>query len=130
MAIEMEARLLDEDYVRVRLNDITEIKHKEIKVNIYHSDNIDSNSIYLDFYCKDTQEQNFKWNRCCTLRISDHHLPTYKSTQFIIDCGKVLTKKKKELFFRTLQNCVRKAKNKHLEYEYKSLQKANENRGK
>lgn len=123
MAVETEIRFIDEDYVRVRLNDITEIKHKEIKVNIYHSDNIDSNSIYIDFYCKLPSDNGFKWSRNCTLRVSDHHLATYKSTQFIIDGNKIMTKKRKELFFRTLQNCVRKAKTKSLSQEFASLNK-------
>ena len=100
-----QSRLLDIDYLKIRLLELKEIKRNEIKVEFHHSNRPNSMSLYLEFWTRGT-EKDF-WVKNHTLRISDH-TSNSPHTQFIISPNDDLTKKKKEQFMKCLQLCVKK----------------------
>lgn len=101
--MELESKLLEEEYLRTRFNEIKEIKQGLIRVYFKKSDRENSISLYVSFW-------RDGWHGM-DLRISDHSIVRDCQIQFLIDPSQVLTKKKKERFMRTVMNCVTKTKN-------------------
>jgi len=115
MGIETEDKFLNKEYVETRLRDFKDIKSKNITFEIKGSDRIDSLSLYVEFFI-----DNMKLN---TLRISDHLCKTSPHLQFIIEPTKILAKKKKELFVRTVNHCLAIAKSKKMKYTFRKIEK-------
>lgn len=104
--MDKQSRLLEKDYLTIRLQELKEIRRKEIKFTFEHSNRPNSITIYVQFWTKGT-EKDF-WVKNHTLRISDHVCSTSPHTQFIIEPNEDLTKKKKEQFRKVLLNCMKK----------------------
>ena len=102
--MELQSKLLDKEYITSRLQQIPEIKRKDVSFRFHDSDRPNSISLYIELWV-DGQSKQFKNN---TIRISDHKIDT-PHTQFIINPNDELTKKKKSLFMRTLEKGVKMA---------------------
>ena len=103
--METQSKLLEEQYISTRLQEFKEIKRKEISFTINKSNVENSVSTYVHF----CTNHDGNWVGCTTLRISDHlhHDKNLKEKQFIIEPSAILTKKKKELFMRTLEQTLK-----------------------
>ena len=119
--MDLQSRLLDKDYLAIRLQEIKEIRRKELTYKIENSDRINSNSIYIEFYIKDTIPIKRH-----TLRISDHEIDCVHS-QFIINPNDDLTKKKKAQFMRALELSVKKALFKDMSKKLDKISSGKEN---
>lgn len=104
--MELQSKLLDKEYIKTRLQEIPEIKRKEVSVKFSNSDRPNSISLYIEFWVNGHNTEYGYKNK--TIRVSDHRIDT-PHTQFIIDPNDELTKKKKSLFMRTLEKGVKMA---------------------
>ena len=104
--MEKQDRFLDKSYLETRIREFDEIKNGELCFKIKNSDRAKSKTLYVLFYC----ESLGSWYKNHTLRISDHFLPNYIQTQFLIDIDKPMTKKKKDEFIYQVNASIRKAK--------------------
>lgn len=102
--MEKEIKFLNKQYLQTRLNEIKEIKRKEVFYEITDSDRAFSKSIYISFFIQNGNRL-FKNH---TLRISDHVIDCPHS-QFIIEPETILCKKRKAQFMRALEGSVQKA---------------------
>lgn len=119
--METQSKFLDKQYLETRLGEFKEIKRKEIVCEVYESNRVLSNSMYISFYVRGSNGGNFKQQ---TLRISDHPLKDNNHPQFIIDPRAIMTKKKKKQFVSMIESCIKKANTKQF---YKELNKIGEN---
>lgn len=115
--IEYEAKLLDKEYLTTRIRDFKDIKNGLVLFAIKESNREDSLSVYIEFYVSGSKRAE--------LRISDHYLKQAPQTQFIVYPCKILAKKRKELFVRTIENVINKAKIKEVNRKIKMLDKNN-----
>lgn len=98
-----EDKLIDINYLTTIMNDFKEVRRKEVIYEITPSDRPNSNSMYIAIFM---HAPGNKIHRQFTLRISDHLLDECPHKQFLIYPGKELTKKRRNLFIRTLQNVI------------------------
>lgn len=108
--MDKQSRLLDKEYLKIRLMELKEVRRKEIKFEFHDSNRYNSLSLYIEFH---TPNKDNVWMKTHELRISDHIADT-PHTQFIIKPNDDLTKKKKEQFMKCLQLCVKKAQEKEM----------------
>lgn len=116
-----QEKFLDLEFTSNKLKAFKEISSGDIGVKVRHSDNAESNSIYVDFYKRNSKGQ---WFKQTGLRISDHIIssrPQY--TQFIIQPSEIINKKKKLMFVRCVNNCIKKTKLKTTYEELDRLEK-------
>lgn len=104
--MELQSKLLDKEYIKTRLQEIPEIKRKDVSFRFHDSDRPKSISLYIELWVYGYNTEYGYKNK--TIRISDHKIDT-PHTQFIIDPNAELTKKKKSLFMRTLEKGVKMA---------------------
>ena len=102
--MEYEEKFLDPEYLSTRVRDFKEIKRGDLEFKVVRSCNYpESASLYIKF---------MKGNWIITeLRVSDHSINT-PQTQFIVERGQILSKKKKEQFVRLIEKCIKVAKKK------------------
>lgn len=104
--MDYEEKFLDPAYLETRVRDFKEIKRGDLEFKIVRSCNYpESASLYLKF-------TRGNWI-ISELRISDHSVNT-KQTQFIVERGQILTKKKKDTFVRLVEKCIGVARRKIL----------------
>jgi hypothetical protein len=116
--MDIQAKVLNKQYLETRIREIKEIKRKEIIFDIEESDRVFSKTLYVNFYC---QGEDSWWFKGHTLRISDHFQENCPHSQFIINPSEWFTKKKKVQFMKTLENAVKKAKTRCFYKELKKL---------
>ena len=117
--MDTQNKLLDKNYIVTRVQEIKEIRTKELGFEIYNSDRKQSKSIYVSFYSQNANGARFKGH---TLRISDHLVRDCPHSQFIVCPNEYLTKKVKEKFMRSLQTTIRKTKTKSLNWKLDKMQ--------
>ena len=103
--MDKQSRLLDEDYLTIRIQELKPIRRKELKYRFEHSNRIYSKTIYVIFYSQD-KDWHYKAH---TLRISDHPQTFCVHSEFIVNPDEDLTKKKKEQFMKALELATKKA---------------------
>lgn len=117
--MENQSKLLSKEYLEIRLKEFKEIEKNEITFSFENSNRAFSNSLYICFY----SESGGKFWKRNTLRISDHFQNGCPHTQFLIEPNRVLSKKIKLKFMRTLNNIIKKCKIKHIYKEFTNLNK-------
>lgn len=100
--MENEDKFLNKEYLTTRLRDFKEIKSGQVTFGFKDSDREYSNTIYVCFYIQGQKRAE--------LRISDHLISKAPQIQFIVNPSKTLTKKKKELFVKAVNNVLNKAR--------------------
>lgn len=110
--MDKQSRLLDIDYLNIRIQELKPIRRKELLYRIEKSNRIYSNTKYVIFY---TTDDGYKAH---TLRISDHKQPLCVHSEFLVKPNDDLTKKKKEQFMKALDLASKKALEKTM---YKGL---------
>lgn len=125
--MDKQDKLLDKRYLETRIREIKAVRDKEVFFEIRNSDNENSISLYVNFFCKDAHGRKTK---AYTLRISDHSLQDRPCLQFIIDPTDFLTKKKKQQFMNAVERAVQRATNKNAmrNLSYLLAEKRNEQR--
>ena len=104
--MDYEEKFLDPAYIETRVRDFKEIKRGDLDFKVFRSSNYpESASLYIKF-------MRGAWI-ISELRVSDHIIET-KQTQFIVERGAILTKKKKDAFIRLVEKCIGTAKRKIL----------------
>lgn len=106
MAIKYESILLNEQYIKELLNAFPEIKDKTYLCDIRHSDNLNSNSIYVSFYF---QMANGYFAKGSTLRISDHNA-FFEGVSFIVNPNNELSKSRKKSMVNILKSTLDSSK--------------------
>ena len=102
--MEYEEKFLDPEYLSTRVRDFKEIKRGDLEFKVIRSCNYpESASLYIKF-------MRGNWI-ISELRVSDHSVKT-EQTQFIVERGAILSKKKKEQFVRLVEKCIKVAKKK------------------
>lgn len=104
--MDMQSKLLDQNYLKTRLEELKEIKKGDVKYNIYESDRLFSKTIYIDFYIQGKD----KWYKQYSIRISDHEIKCPQE-QFIIDRNLTLTKGVKNKFMELVKKTINRSKN-------------------
>lgn len=104
--MDMQSKLLDQNYLKTRLEELKEIKKGDVKYNIYESDRLFSKTIYIDFYIQGKD----KWYKQYSIRISDHEIKCLQE-QFIIDRNLTLTKGVKDKFMQLVKKTINRSKN-------------------
>lgn len=117
-------KFFEKEYVETILRDFKPIKSKEISFQIYDSDRSYSKSMYIGFW---HHIKDIGWRKLATLRVSDHIDKNCIHPQFIVDLSKVLTKKKVELFKRTINNCIKRCKHKVLQLNINKISRMFDN---
>lgn len=104
--MDYEEKFLDPEYLSTRVLDFKEIKRGDLEFKVVRSCNYpESASLYIKF---------MKGNWIITeLRVSDHSINT-PQTQFIVERGAILGKKKKEQFVRLVEKVIGVARKKIL----------------
>ena len=87
--MDKQSRLLDIDYLTIRIQELKPIRRKELQFKIQNSNRIYSQSKYIIFYNNEYKAH--------TLRISDHQQPNCVHSEFIIKPTEDLTKRKKKV---------------------------------
>lgn len=109
--MDYETKLFDTSYLKARVEELKEIRSKTLGYRIEKSDRANSKSTYIIFTA---EIANGVVQDILRLRISDHPLNNYSKqhfdTTYIVNEHRVLDKKRKALFMRTLQNCATRAK--------------------
>lgn len=95
--MDKQSKLLDENYLKIRIQELKGVRRKEVGFRIHASDRVGSISKYITLY-----SINDGLGKAHQIRISDHIIDC-NATQFIINPNDDLTKKKKEQFKRTLE---------------------------
>lgn len=104
--MEYEEKFLDPEYLSTRVRDFKEIKRGDLEFKVMRSCNYpESASLYIKF-------MRGNWI-ISELRVSDHSIKT-EQTQFIVERGAILSKKKKEQFVRLVEKCIGAARRKIL----------------
>lgn len=103
--MEYEEKFLDKSYLETRIRDFKEIKRGDLEFCVERSKNSNSASLYVHF-------KRGAW-KITELRVSDHIINT-GATQFIVERGAILGKKKKEQFVRLVEKVIGVAKKKVL----------------
>lgn len=104
--MDYEEKFLDKSYLETRIRDFKEIKNGDFEFCVERSKNYpESASLYVHF-------KRGAWN-IAELRVSDHSVNTAQ-TQFIVERGVILGKKKKEQFVRLVEKVIGVAKKKIL----------------
>lgn len=112
--IEYESKFFDQEYVKIRLNEIPDIRNGGVTYTFHNSDRSGSNSYYIRFFRFNSKSV------CVQLRISDHMTKTPNNdVNFCVHKDRILTKKEKQIFFNTLKNCVETTKYKRLNFSLK-----------
>lgn len=104
---ETEGKLLDERYIEAVLQTIPDIRDGKVRTKVYHSNRIDSNSVYVAFYVFNAFYGS--WERGKLLRISDHQQDIENLEQIIVNVEKRLLKKRKQKFHERLAKCAEMA---------------------
>jgi len=107
--MELENKLLDENYISTRLNEIREIRKGEVRYEIVRSNREYSNTLYVYFLTMVAPNQWWRQNK---VRISDHISKTTdirSGKQFIVKPDQILNKKRKALLMRTFENSINDA---------------------
>lgn len=125
--MDTQEKLLNEQYLGALLNEIREIKNKEVLFNIEQSDRAFSKTLYIHFYCQSTNRYG-KWYKCSTLRVSDHLQNGCRFGQFIIKPDKSL-KNVKRRFLAQVTRVVKLAQKRSLFKLMDNLSKQNRNIG-
>lgn len=115
--METQARLLNKEYLETRLRDFNAIRRKELVFEIHESDRVLSKTLYVEFWEKNG-DKNIKLK---TIRISDHSIDNCPHIQFIIKPYDFLTKKKKQQFIKCVENTIKSAKRRSLNYKLNNL---------
>ena len=118
--MEKQIKLLDKQYLETRLREIKDIKAKEVTFDFENSDRPYSKTLYIQFYIKAKDGIDYKVH---TLRISDHSQKGCVHTQFLIDPNDFLSKKKKALFMRTIEGCIKKGQKRFFYMEMEKISK-------
>lgn len=101
--MDYEEKFLDIDYLATRIRDFKEIRRGDFSFEIERSCNYPkSPSLYVKIR-KGTL-------RVGELRVSDHMINAIGETQFIVERGAILSKKKKEQFVRIVEKVLKRAK--------------------
>ena len=108
--MDKQSRLLDPEYISIRIQELKPIRRNELKFRLENSNRTYSNSIYVIFY---SQTKDFHY-KAHTLRISDHPQLHCVHSEFIVKPDEDLTKKKKEQFMRALELASKKALEKEM----------------
>ena len=116
--MDKQSRLLDIDYLTIRIQELKPIRRKELQYKIEKSNRIYSQTKYIIFYDKEYKAH--------TLRISDHQQPNCVHSEFIIKPNEDLTKKKKEQFMKALELATKKALEKTMYKGFKEITKEKE----
>ena len=104
--MEYEEKFLDKSYLETRIRDFKEVKRGDLEFCVERSKNYPASaSLYVHF-------KRGAWN-IAELRVSDHSINTAQ-TQFIVERGAILGKKKKEQFVRLVGKVIGVAKKKIL----------------
>ena len=111
--MDKQSRLLDEDYLTIRIQELKPIRRKELQFRIENSNRIYSKTKYIIFYTNDGHTY-----KAHTLRISDHQQLHCVHSEFLVKPEEDLTKKKKESFMKALELATKKALEKTM---YKGL---------
>lgn len=111
--MDKQSRLLDIDYLTIRIQELKPIRRKELQFRIEKSNRIYSNTKYIVFYTNDGTKY-----KAHTLRISDHKQIPCIHSEFLVQPNEDLTKKKKESFMKALELAAKKALEKTM---YKGL---------
>lgn len=121
MIVETEEKFLNPTYVETRVRELKEIRTREYAYTIDRSNRENSKTIYVRFYKvnKVKGEERFFGEK--QLRISDHYLQDKYCVQFIIKENMPLTKGRKSIFMRTLQNCIKLCKQDNLKHQLGKL---------
>ena len=111
--METESRFLDENYIRVRLDELKEIRNREYSYTISRSNRENSKSIYVRFdrkYIYNGEEHFFGGSQ---VRISDHPIQSENNpslVQFIVDEKTPLSKGRKAQFMNAFKEGLRRTK--------------------
>lgn len=101
--MEFEEKFLDPEYLATRIRDFKEIRRGDFTFEIERSINYPkSQSLYIKIR-KGT-------DRVGELRVSDHPINKIGETQFIVERGEILSKKKREQFVRLVEKVLKTAK--------------------
>lgn len=115
--MDKQIKLLNKQYLTTKLQEVKEIKRKDLTFDFEDSDRSFSKSLYINFYDRSGDGRDVKVH---TLRISDHLIPNCPHTQFIISPNDYLSKKQKAKLIRTVEGCMRRGKDR---FFYKEMQK-------
>lgn len=101
--MDYETKLLDIEYLKIRISELDDVKNGGVRFVIYKSNNPKSKSVYVRFYI------NYK-KTSIGLRISDHYNKRVYDKrlmkQFIIRPESNLSKRRLNLFIRTLKSSI------------------------
>ena len=100
-------KLLDKEYLKIRIEELPEIKRGEVLYSIEESDNLLSKTLYVSFFVPNLYRKNGQF-KGATLRISDHKIDTVH-TQYIISPDKPLLARHKKGLVGTFKQTIKKA---------------------
>lgn len=116
--METEMIFLNVEYIENRLQEFKKIRSQEISYKIQKSVKKNSNTVYVNFYIKNP---NDNWAKTFTVRISDHYVKTIHPTFLVKKNVKVISKRK-QAFMDTLQRAINYTSVKHCKYLMKRVQ--------